>query len=73
MHNLYYSRLDDTGIYMYNTDSCESVKIFEDPEGSQCFTLTYDGEYIWLDDTIYKDAAKYLISRARLLIIRYIN
>lgn len=67
MHNLYYSRLDDTGIYMYNTDSCESVKIFEDPEGSQCFTLTYDGEYIWLDDTIYKDAAKYFNKQSQTL------
>ena len=67
MHNLYYSRLDDTGIYMYNTDSCESVKIFEDTEGSQCFTLTYDGEYIWLDDTIYKDAAKYFNKQSQTL------
>lgn len=59
MHNLYYSRLEDTGIYMYNTDSGEKRKIYDNEDGSQYFTITYDGEYLWLDDCIYKDIAKH--------------
>lgn len=55
--NIYYSWINDTGIYVYNTVSGESRKIYEDTDGNQFFTMTFDGEYIWLDNTGWRDVA----------------
>ena len=57
--NLYYSKLDDSGIYVYNTGSGEKRKIYDNESGNS-FTITYDGEYIWMDDTQYKSMSRYV-------------
>lgn len=65
--NIYYSRIYDTGIYVYNTVNGESRKIYEDKDGNQFFTMTFDGEYIWLDNTGWRELMVYFNKKEKKL------
>ena len=58
-NKLYYSGLGDGIIYEYDLGSGKSESIYESDNDTGYFYITFDGNYIWMDDEGYKNMAMY--------------
>lgn len=58
-NKLYYSGLGDGTIYEYDLGSGKSESIYKSDNDTGYFYITFDGNYIWMDDEGYKGMAMY--------------
>lgn len=58
-NKLYYSGLGDGTIYEYDLGSGKSESIYKSDNDTGYFYITFDGNYIWMDDEGYKSMAMY--------------
>ncbi len=64
---MYYSTLGDGIIYRYDLGTGKSESIYKSDNGTGYFYITYDGDYIWMDDEGYKDMAMYFNKQSNAL------
>ena len=58
-NTMYYSGLGDGTVYACNLDSGKSESIYKSDNDTGYFYITFDGNYIWMDDEGYKSMAMY--------------
>lgn len=58
-NTMYYSGLGDGTVYACNLDSGKTESIYKSDNDTGYFYITFDGNYIWMDDEGYKNMAMY--------------
>lgn len=58
-NRMYYSGLGDGTIYEYDLGNGKSESIYKSDNDTGYFYITFDGNYIWMDDEGYKSMAVY--------------